>query len=238
MPLPKFSRYENQLTRKKHTKQAKALVLALVTFGIAAAIIAGNLFLPDFFDEVIAQARPIEDKITGVSFKAAPQVLAEDTVNFGSKAQSKDARAYVLDEYFKYHNSPMYGTGNIIFDRCRFYEAPSDCLIVAAIADAETDLCKYHTSATYYNCWGFGGGGTNRIYFNSWEKSIDAVYRTLAWSELYGNDVMKDPRLMERTFCGWEPGCTGWGNRVIFFMDEIDQFAKDLGINGGMYGFR
>lgn len=238
MSLPKFSRYENQLTRKRYRKQIKFASLTLAVGAIAVLVSVGNLFLPDFFEDVIAQSEPNTQEVKGVAFKSASMVLSEEDNNYSSKTPSIDARAYVLDEYFKYHNSPMYGTGNIIYDRCRYYEAPGDCLIVAAIADAETDLCKYHTSATYYNCWGFGGGGSDRIYFNSWEKSIDAVYRTLAWSDLYGNDAMINPRLMERTFCGWEPGCTGWGNRVIYYMDEIDQFARDLGIKGGMYGFR
>jgi hypothetical protein len=147
-----------------------------------------------------------------------------------------DYRAYVLDEYFKYYNSPLYGTGELFVKSCNRYGAPADCTTVAAIAHAETDLCKYHNSADYYNCWGFGGGGPDRIYFDSWAESIDLVTSRLVFA--YGLKYMIDPSLMETTFCGDEPGCTNWGVRVKYFMNNISQFPKRQGLGRSLFSFR
>ncbi|MBL8015613.1 MAG: hypothetical protein JNK26_05520, partial [Candidatus Doudnabacteria bacterium] len=143
-------------------------------------------------------------------------------------AESQDVRAFVLDRYFHDNRSPLYGTGSLFVEACDTYGAPYDCVVVAAIARAETDLCKYHTSATYYNCWGFGGGGAYRIYFSSWRESIFRVTDTLVNN--YGIEYMVDPSKMERVFCGNEPGCTNWGNRVKFHMKIIDEYPLGMGL--------
>lgn len=161
-----------------------------------------------------------------INFKVNPEA---------QKSSSQDIRAYVLDEYFRRNNSPLYGTGEIFARKCLEYPVPLDCTTVAAIARAETDLCKYGQADSYFNCWGFGGAGPNRMRFQSWEAGIDRVYRSLAFS--YGYEYMVDPRRMSRTFCGSEPGCTGWGQRVLFFMAEIDTLAKDLGV-GSLFALR
>lgn len=147
-----------------------------------------------------------------------------------------DVRAFVLDQYFAANQSPLYGTGRVFVDACNRYGAPRDCVVVAAIARAETDLCKYYTSASYYNCWGFGGGGANRIRFNSWEESIDRVTRVLV--QRYGIESMNDPSLMEKVFCGSEPGCTGWGNRVKYHMNAISEFPRTIGFSFSLFDFR
>lgn len=148
--------------------------------------------------------------------------------NYFTNIQSKDKRVYVLDEYFRANNSPLYGTAKIMVDKCDQYGAPKDCVILAAIARNETDLCKYHNSASMFNCWGFGGGGIYRINFNSWEEAIDRVTSVLV--QQYGNRYIIDPSLMERTFCGDEPGCTDWGNKIKSFVKEIDDFSVSLGV--------
>jgi hypothetical protein len=147
-----------------------------------------------------------------------------------------DYRAFVLDEYFKYYKSPLYGTGRLFVKSCDRYGAPADCTTVAAIAHAETDLCKYHTSADYYNCWGFGGGGPHRRYFSGWDESIDQVTSSLAFS--YGTKYMLNPSLMETTFCGDEPGCTNWGVRVKYFMHNLSEFPKRQGLGPSLFSLR
>lgn len=151
-------------------------------------------------------------------------------------ASEIDLRAYVLDEYFRANNSPLYGTGKIFAAACDRYGAPRDCTTVAAIARAETDLCKYLDSASYFNCWGFGGGGIYRIRFSNWEESINLVTERLVNS--YGIRYMIDPSLMEQTFCGSEPGCTGWGNRVKYFMYQISNYSKELGFTNSLFELR
>ncbi len=146
-----------------------------------------------------------------------------------------DKRAYILDLYFLENNSPLYGTGKIFSEYCDLYGSPKDCIIVAAIAKHETNLCKYQHSAEMFNCWGFGGGAGDRITFNSFDESIERVTRVL--SEQYGYRYMVDPRLMETTFCGPQEECIGWGNRVLSIMNDINNFSIAMG-NGSLFDLR
>lgn len=171
---------------------------------------------------------------TAATYATTPQENKQTWQPFSLGTQ--DIRAYVLDRYLSDNSSPLAGTGNLFVEACDTYKAPADCITVVAIARAETDLCKYHTSASYYNCWGYGGGGIYRIYFNSWRESIFRVTRTLVNN--YGTQSIINPSLMERTFCGDEPGCTGWGNRVKFHMQIIDEYPKKMGLNFKMTDFR
>ena len=167
-----------------------------------------------------------QGNVAGISESSSN--LTPESANTQQSIVTLDPRAYVFEEYFRRNNSPMQGTGEIFVNNCIKYQMPRDCITIVAIARAETDLCKYGGSDSYFNCWGFGGGGIYRMRFTSWEESIDRVSRSLAWS--YGERFILDPRRMERTFCGWEPGCTGWGARVLFFVNEIDRLGVELGV--------
>jgi len=166
------------------------------------------------------------------------EVLSATAIKLTTPNQTvrlQDPRAYVFDEYFRRNNSPLRNTGDIFVANCLKYTMPRDCITIVAIARAETDLCKYGGSDSYFNCWGFGGGGIHRMRFTSWEQSIDRVSRSLGWS--YGSRYILNPRLMATTFCGSEPGCTGWGERVLFFMAEIDRLGIELGV-GSLFTLR
>lgn len=230
-------RYQNELKSLKRKKSFKAFTLAIFVIGIGGVVFIANLFVPDIIADVSAQ-NTLNNYVTAASFQTPPKVLNIQDPKYKTSIKTVDARAFVLDRYFKLHNSPMYGTGSLIVKKCDQYKAPKDCTIVAAIAHAETDLCKYYNSASYYNCWGYGGAGPNRVYFKSWEESINAMYRTLSNPDWYGNYKMKNPKAMQRTFCGPQAECEGWGNRVEIFMRDINKLAKDMGIKEGMFGFR
>jgi len=146
---------------------------------------------------------------------------------FSVDTSTKDFRAFVFDEYFRVNNSPLYGTGQIFVDKCIQYNAPKDCMIVVAIAQAETDLCKYFNSAEMYNCWGFGGPDQYRIRFNNFYEAIDRVYYSLVF--YYGIRYILQPSLMQNTFCGNGPECVNWANNVLFAQNQINNFAIQLG---------
>lgn len=214
--------------RKHYRLTLAAVALSLVvTF-----LVVVNFSLPSaamYFANQFAKEQSIGPAVAGSTLGVAtaePATLKIKAIN--TEAHYIDKRAYVLNEYFRLNGSPLYGTGEIFVNKCLQYQAPKDCTIVAAIARAETDLCKYSSSASYYNCWGFGGAGPNRIRFNSWDESIDRVYRSLSFS--YGYRFMINPSLMADTFCGSEPGCTGWGPRVLHFVEEINDLSIHLGM--------
>ncbi len=148
--------------------------------------------------------------------------------DYNSKFKGIDKRVYVLDEYFKSNNSPLYGTADTFVESCDKYGAPKDCITLAAIAKHETDLCKYHNSAEMFNCIGWGGGGDNRLRFNNFEEMIDTSTKVLV--QQYSYDMMVDPSKMETVFCGPQDECAGWGNRVKIIMNQIDEFSVSLGV--------
>jgi hypothetical protein len=158
------------------------------------------------------------------------QVLGAETsdLRINSNISLIDERAYVFDQYFLANNSPLYGYGKYFVEKCDEYGAPKDCITIVAIARNETNLCKYSISAEMHNCWGFGGGGEYRIKFNSFEESIDRVTKVLV--EGYGRRYIEDPSLMEGTFCGPQDECKNWGNSIKFFIKQIDEFGKSLGV--------
>lgn len=165
----------------------------------------------------------VTNKVTGSGVLG---VNTDKTID--TKISIVDERAYVFDQYFLANNSPLYGYGNYFVEKCDQYNSPKDCITIVAIARNETDLCKYSISAEMHNCWGFGGGGVHRLYFESFEASIDRVSRVLM--EGYGRQYIEDPSLMEGTFCGPQDECKNWGNSIKFFIRQIDEFGKSLGV--------
>lgn len=230
-------KFKNQV---KYKRRKTFLYLGLITFSLIVLFGIVNLAIPNLYQKLEAtilqkNTQQASEAASGQYYGQIAGVESKQS-SFSATTDDIDPRAYVLNQYFKKHESPLQGTGEIFVEACERYGAPADCTTVAAIAKAETDLCNYYNSADYYNCWGFGGGGANRMYFNSWEESIDLVTDRLVNS--YGNEYMIDPRRMERVFCGWEPGCTGWGNRVLYFMRDISNYSKDLGFEYTLYDLR
>lgn len=139
-----------------------------------------------------------------------------------------DKRTYVLEKYFQANNSPLVGHAQEFIDACDQFGAPKDCVVVAAIAKNESNLCKYYMSAEMKNCWGYGGPGVHRWTFPSFKAGIEQVTNILV--NRYGLEYMVDPRKMQRTFCGADPSCETWGGNIIKIMDQIDAFAESLGV--------
>jgi len=225
--------------RIKLTKKRIALVLALsviVFFSCREIYSQVSNTLKDYYvfaTPTQASSLNLNSNFQVTSDSGNTLAASTDPKSIQFNALTLDKRSYILDQYFLKNNSPLYGTGKIFIDSCDKYGAPRDCLVVAAIARNETDLCKYSNSAQMHNCWGFGGAGPNRINFKSFEESIDRVTQTLVFS--YGRQYMIDPSLMEHTFCG--PGCHGCGNSIKHFMNEIDAYGVSLGL-GSMLAMR
>lgn len=140
----------------------------------------------------------------------------------------KDVRAYVLDKYFEYYNSPLYGYGETFVKYCDYYNAPKACIYIPAIAHHETTLCNYANSAEMHNCLGWGGGGIYRRRFNNFDEMIQTATDVLV--NQYGNYFILNPVAMQDVFCGTQDECIGWGQRILFFYEKLDLFAVSLGV--------
>lgn len=226
-------KFQNQIDNRKRKRLLyRGIVSAAVFLGLVVVFAMrseiGGILGNSSLAQRIANTQPTA--YTSAQVAGATTVIPRDTIHL------LDVRAYILDQYFATNRSPLYGTGKMFVDSCDKYGAPRDCVVVAAIARAETDLCKYYTSAAYFNCWGYGGGGANRVQFSSWEQSIDRVTQTLV--QKYGIASMNNPTLMEKVFCGSEPGCTNWGERVKYHMRIISEFPRSIGFSFSLFDLR
>lgn len=174
-------------------------------------------------------------KIENTNGYFEPQVLSVSNeytvkadVETDTKIIYKDVRAYILDQYFLAHQSPLYLYGEKMVEACDYYNGPKDCTILAAIARNESYLCNYKGSLEMKNCWGFGGGGEHRRTFSDFTEAIYKITDVLV--NQYGKRYIEDPVLMQDTFCGSEPGCEKWGENIKYFTKEINDFGLALGL--------
>jgi hypothetical protein len=196
------------------------------------------LFLINNYNYILVKAQDsssesvleVSDINQDINFVANSNSVVNKSLNEvpESNFKSLDKRIYVLDQYFKTRNSPLYGQANLFVEACDRFGAPKDCLTTAAIARHETDLCNYYNSAEMHNCMGWGGGGIYRTRFANFKDHIDVATDVLV--NQYGIKYMIEPALMEKVFCGPDPECAGWGARVKQFMVEIDNYGESLGV--------
>lgn len=165
----------------------------------------------------------INASVLGASTEATQDVPTGER-----KTLTEDTRAYVFEEYFRQRSSPLQGQGQTFVDACEKYGMVRDCIGMVAVAQHETLLCNYYNSASYFNCWGFGGAGADRWRFTSFETSIDVTTQTTM--RYYGNPFFTDFTNGDEYFCGPQDECIGWGQRVNWIADQIDVFAEQLGV--------
>lgn len=165
------------------------------------------------------------------------QILGESTqlklVNTDQKVRvhkvsTKSFQGFLFDKYFLENNSPLYGYGEDFVNACRKYGATSDCTLLPAIAKIETNLCKTGISAKQYNCWGWGGSGSNRIVFNNFSEAIDTITQRLMVG--YGLRFFQDTNNGALSYCGAH--CTSYGNHVNNEKSNINNFFKNNGHPG------
>lgn len=141
------------------------------------------------------------------------------------RTYSTSYQGYIFDQYFAQNGSPLYGHGDEFVKACQKYGAPKDCLLLPAIAKVETNLCKTDISAKQYNCWGWGGSGSNRILFSSFPESIDTITRRLMIG--YGTRFFNDANYGGLTYCGAH--CVNWGKHVESEKRRLTAFFRAYG---------
>lgn len=191
---------------------AFALVLSFITFEL---VLAANI---TDVSETAAMPISSDNSISVASIN--PQVKAVSI-----EITSQDRRAVVLEAYFSKFSSPLAGYGDLIVENCDKYGFPSDCTLLVAIAYTETKLCNDNITAKQFNCWGWGGSGTNRVIYSNFDEAIEKISRDM--SRGY-SAYLKRPDLMSRTYCGAH--CGNWANAVTDQQNAIHRLAREMGI--------
>jgi len=204
----------------------------LVIFPLVLFFVLAQLFVPVFYhlENIIYTNEKLNQTIVSQGFHAE---VDSKTIDFKGQTYSAskiagvslDYRAVVLDEYFRLNNSPLEGLGKEFVEKCNYYNAPFDCTTLPAIAWVETSLCNYPPAHAQRNCWGFGGSGENRIWFNSYEDAIDLITDRLV--NAYGSSYMQNPATMQYTYCGAH--CHSWGNSVQAERIKISNLSVNMG---------
>lgn len=152
------------------------------------------------------------------------RVLGATTENFviasAPRTEVKSYKGYLFDLYLAQNRSPLYGYGDEFVKACKKYDTPEDCTLLLAIGKVETNLCRTDISARQYNCWGWGGSGSNRILFSSFPQAIDTITGRLKTG--YGDRFFNNPSNGALSYCGAH--CTSWGRHVQSERERINAF--------------
>ena len=140
---------------------------------------------------------------------------SQNIPKLGSSVEEADGRAQVLENYLKKYKSPLASYAGVFVEEADEYGI--DYRLVVAIAQQESNLCKFIPYKTY-NCWGWGIHSKGTLGFGSYEEGIETVTRGLRQDYLdqgYGSisDIMNK----------YTPQSNGsWAEGVTQFINEIE----------------
>lgn len=129
---------------------------------------------------------------------------------------AEDARPALIAHFLAKYNSPLLPYSQYMVDIADKYglEYP----LIPAMSMQESLGCKL-IPADSHNCWGYGIYGDKVVKFESYEKAIDTVAKTL--KEKYIQDSLTNPDLI---MSRWTPSSNGtWSYAVNYFMQQIRQ---------------
>jgi len=143
---------------------------------------------------------------------ALPQVLGSSTTAFAAE----DARPPLIERFLSKYQSPLASSAQYLVDTADKYGL--DYALIPAMAMQESQGCL-HIPEGSNNCWGYGIYGDKVVKFDSYEKAIETVAKTL--KEKYLQDSLTNPDLI---MSRWTPSSNGsWSFAVNYFMAEIKQ---------------
>lgn len=141
------------------------------------------------------------------------------------EARPIDKRAQIIKSYLAKHNSPLENSAQDFVDAADKYNI--DWKLVVSISGVESTFGKripggHDPLYTSYNGWGWGVYGDNVLKFKSWKEAIYTISKSL--KEDYVDKGYTEPLSMNRKYASSQT----WGVRVVYFMNEIEKFAKNV----------
>lgn len=151
------------------------------------------------------------------SFKVRAADVAQSQVSDEVVARKIDPEAAVLAGYLADTGSPLQFYAQDFIDASKAYGL--DWKMLPAIAGVESTFGKNIPGG--YNAWGWGVYGNQAVYFSSWRTAIFTIASALR--EHYLNKGLTDPYSINKIYAA----SPTWGERVTYFMNDLDRYSKN-----------
>jgi len=194
----------------------KTISLLAVFLVLTPVTLATSLFSLVFLStkntipgEVLAANTTINSQPVNI-FTALPDIAPSIEASVGSE----DARAEIIRSYLKRYNSPLEPYAKYIVETAD--ETGIDFRLTTAIAQQESNLCKFIPEGTY-NCWGWGIHSRGTLGFSSYEEGIYIVSNGIKKSYIDKGYVTPEEIMSKYT-----PLSNGsWANGVSMFLEDM-----------------
>lgn len=140
--------------------------------------------------------------------------LPENAPSIEVSIKSTDARVEIVRQYLARYKSPLADHAEHMVNVAD--ETGLDFRLLAAIAQQESNLCKFAPEGTY-NCWGWGIHKRGTLGFDSYEHGIGVVSRGIK-----DNYIDQGYVTVEDIMRKYTPSSNGsWANGVTQFMADM-----------------
>lgn len=133
---------------------------------------------------------------------------------YDSHIIAADARSQILKRFLANYKSPLEPYAQLLVETADRYNL--DFRLLPAIAMQESNLCA-KIPENSYNCWGFGIYADKVIRFDSYERAVETVAKTL--SENYSRNGLLEPEEIMRKYTPQSKG--SWAYAVLHFMEQM-----------------
>lgn len=149
--------------------------------------------------------------------KAYANKVAESSASFDKEAAPvSDKRAMILKRFLEKYDSPLSKNSDHIIATADENDIPWTW--IPAISGVESTFCKaipYNS----YNCWGWANG---EFYFTDYKDAVSIISKSL--KERYVNSGADS---IEKIAPIYAPPSKTWAGRVVFFIEQIENFEKN-----------
>ena len=194
----------------------KILVFSSFVLGNFAILVVCFLFLTVYTTKqsTATSAAPLETINQPIGQYSLFAALPTGSSQPNFQIVAADARAKLIDDFFRSYNSPMIGLGSDIVIAADKYHIPFGLL--PAIAQCEGNLGKAMPPNSF-NPYGFGIYGDQMTKFGSWQEGIETVTKTLR-RDYFDQGLDTPDKIMKK----YTPPSTGsWAFCVNKFLEEL-----------------
>jgi len=193
--------------------RSKLAYLSVAFFFIATPLIIGLSFYTLY--TLDTEKNVDTNNVLGISSPQIFAALPDKSPSTSIKLISSDARGDILKEYLTTYDSPLSPYSYYIVNVADEFNI--DFRLITAIAQQESNLCKFIPDNTY-NCWGWGIHSRGTLGFDSYEEGIKVVTEGIS-KEYLAKGYSTPDEIMKK----YTPLSNGsWASAVNQFIKEME----------------